>query len=135
MEYMHELKEKLCDELEEIARKGELGAGDLEIVHKLTDTIKNLDKIEMLEEDGGYSQAGDWEIEGRAYNRGNSYTRRKRDSMGRYSRDGRMIPDRMYSRADAKEDMMDQMEDLMSQAGSEREREAIRRCMKQLENA
>lgn len=139
MEYMHELKEKLCDELEEIARKGELGAGDLEIVHKLTDTIKNLDKIEMLE-DGGYSQAGDWEIEGRAYNRGSSYARRKRDSMGRYSRDGRMMrggyrDGRMYSRADAKEDMMDQMEALMEQAGSEKEREAIRRCMNQLENS
>ena len=127
MEYMHELKEKLCDELDEIARKGELGAGDLEIVHKLTDTIKNLDKIEMLE-DSDYSQAGDWEIEGRAYNRGNSYARRKRDSMGRYSR-------RMYSRGDAKEHMMEQMEALMDQAGSEREREAIRRCMGQLENA
>ena len=133
MEYMYELKEKLCDELEEIANKSELGAGDLEIVHKLTDTIKNLDKIEMLE-DGGYSQAGDWEIEGRAYNRGNSYARRKRDSMGRYSRDGRMMRGG-YSRHDAKEAMMDQMEDLMAQAGSEKEREAIRRCMNQLENS
>lgn len=133
MDYMYELKEKLCDELEEIANKGDLGAGDLEIVHKLTDTIKNLDKIEMLE-DGGYSQAGDWEIEGRAYNRGNSYARRKRDSMGRYSRDGRMMRGG-YSRHDAKEAMMDQMEDLMAQAGSEKEREAIRRCMNQLENS
>ena len=133
MDYMHELKEKLCDELEEIARQGELGAGDLEIVHKLTDTIKNLDKIEMLE-DGGYSQAGDWEIEGRAYNRGNSYARRKRDSMGRYSREGRGGRGG-YSRHDAKEAMMEQMEMLMEQAGSEREREAIRRCMGQLENA
>ena len=139
MEYMHELKEKLCDELEEIARKGEFSAGDLEAVRKLTDTIKNLDKIEMLE-DGSYSQAGDWEIEGRAYNRGSSYARRKRDSIGRYSRDGRMMrggyrDGRMYSRADAKEDMMDQMEALMEQAGSEKEREAIRRCMNQLENS
>ena len=134
MDYMHELKEKLCDELEEIANKGELGAGDLEIIHKLTDTIKNLDKIEMLEDDGGYSQAGDWEIEGRAYNRGNSYARRKRDSMGRYARDGRMMRGG-YSRHDAKEAMMDQMEDLMAQAGSEKEREAIRRCMNQLENS
>lgn len=132
MDYMHELKEKLCDELEEIASKGELGAGDLEIVHKLTDTIKNLDKIEMLED--GYSQGGDWEIEGRAYNRGNSYARRKRDSMGRYSRDGRMMRGG-YSRHDSKEAMMDQMEDLMAQAGSEKEREAIRRCMTQLENS
>lgn len=134
MEYMHELKEKLCDELEEIARKGELGAGDLEIIHKLTDTIKNLDKIEMLE-DGGYSQAGDWEADMRGtYGRGSSYRGRKRDSMGRYSRDGRGGRGG-YSRHDAKEAMMEQMEMLMEQAGSEREREAIRRCMGQLENA
>ena len=61
--YMHELKEKLCEELEEIARKPEMSAGDLEAAHKLTDTIKNIDKIEMLEEDGGYSRAGDWEAD------------------------------------------------------------------------
>ena len=134
MEYMHELKEKLCDELEEIARKGELGAGDMEIIHKLTDTIKNLDKIEMME-DGGYSQAGDWEADMRGtYGRGSSYRGRKRDSIGRYSRDGRMMRGG-YSRHDAKEAMMDQMEDLMAQAGSEKEREAIRRCMNQLENS
>lgn len=134
MEYMYELKEKLCDELEEIAKKGELGAGDLEIVHKLTDTIKNLDKIEMLE-DGGYSQAGDWEADMRGtYGRGSSYRGRKRDSMGRYSREGRGGRGG-YSRHDAKEAMMEQMEMLMDQAGSEREREAIRRCMGQLENA
>ena len=134
MEYMYELKDKLCKELDEIARKPEMGAGDLEIIHKLTDTIKNLDKIEMLEDDSGYSQTGDWEIEGRAYNRGNSYARRKRDSMGRYSRDGRMMRGG-YSRHDAKESMMEQMEMLMDQAGSEKEREAIRRCMNQLENS
>ena len=82
MEYMDKLRDKLCDELDEIARKGELGAGDLEIVHKLTDTIKNLDKIEILEEDGGYSQAGDWEARG-SYERGSSYRNQRRDSRGR----------------------------------------------------
>lgn len=135
MEYMHELKEKLCDELEEIANKGELGSGDLEIIHKLTDTIKNLDKIEMLE-DGGYSQAGDWEIEGRAYNRGNSYARRKRDSLGRYSRDGRAMryrDGRMYSMAEAKDRIMDEMEEAMGAATTDREREIIKRAMDQLE--
>ena len=130
MEYMHELKDKLCDELEEIARKGELGAGDLEIIHKLTDTIKNIDKIEMMKEDGGYSQVGDWEIDGRAYNRGNSY-RRKRDSMGRYSRDGYSRDDR-YSRDGDR--MMEEMESLLDRAGSEKERQAIRRCMQQMES-
>ena len=50
---MYELRNMLCAELDEIARKGEPGAGDLDIAHKLTDTIKNIDKIEAL--GGGYS--------------------------------------------------------------------------------
>ena len=136
MEYMYELKEKLCEELDEIARKPEMGAGDLEIIHKLTDTIKNLDKIEMLE-DGGYSQAG-YRDGGSSYNRGSSYANRgKHYVRGHYSRDGYSNEGRGsrggYSRHDAKEAMMEQMEMLMDQAGSEREREAIRRCMSQLE--
>nr|DAZ61117.1 MAG TPA: hypothetical protein [Caudoviricetes sp.] len=129
--YMHELKEKLCEELEEIARKPEMSAGDLEAAHKLTDTIKNIDKIEMLEEDGGYSRAGDWEADMRGtYARGSSYRGRKRDSMGRYSRDGRMGG---YSRHDAKEAMMEQAREMMEDATNEREREAIRRFMTELE--
>lgn len=138
MEYMYELKDKLCKELDEIARKPEMSAGDLEAIHKLTDTIKNLDKIEMLE-DGGYSQAG-YRDGGSSYNRGSSYANRgKHYVRGHYSRDGYSMEGRGnrggYSRHDAKEAMMEQMESLMDQAGSEREREAIRRCMNQLENA
>ena len=130
MEYMYELKDKLCKELDEIARKGELGAGDLEIVHKLTDTIKNLDKIEMLEGNDGYSRDGDWVADMRGtYGRGSSSRGRKRDSMGRHSRDGHM-----YSRADAKEHMMDQIEDMMDGA-NEREKEILHRAMEQLEKA
>ena len=136
MEYMYELKDKLCKELDEIARKPEMGAGDLEIIHKLTDTIKNIDKIDMLEDDG-YSQAG-YRDRGSSYNRGSSYANRgKHYVRGHYSRDGYSMEGRGnrggYSRHDAKEAMMEQMEMLMEQAGSEREREAIRRCMSQLE--
>lgn len=132
MEHMYELKEKLCRELEEVARKPEMGAGDLELIHKLTDTIKNIDKIDALEDDG-YSRDGDWEMEGRGrYNRGSSYARRKRDSMGRYSREWR---DGRYSRDDAKTHMMEQMEQLMNGSQNEREREIIRRAMEQLEQA
>lgn len=135
MEYMYELKEKLCRELEEVARKPEMGAGDLELIHKLTDTIKNIDKIDALE-DGGYSRDGDWEMEGRgnysrnggAYNRGSSYARR-RDSRGRYT------SDRRYSRDDAKTHMIEQMEQMMNGTQNEREREIIRRAMEQLEQA
>ena len=86
MKALYDLKDKLHMELEEIARKPEMGAGDLELVHKLTDTIKNIDKICALEEDGGYSQAVD-NMDG--YNRGNSYANRgKHYVRGHYSRDG-----------------------------------------------
>ena len=40
-----------------------------------------------------------------------------------------------YSRADAKERMMEHLDEMMQEASSEKEREAIRRCMTQLENA
>ena len=139
MEYMDKLRDKLCDELDEIARKGELGAGDLEIVHKLTDTIKNLDKIEILEEDGGYSQAGDWEMEGRgSYARGSSYANRgKHYVRGHYSRDSYSMEGRGnrggYSRHDAKEAMMNELEEAMNAAMTDRERDIIKRAMDQLE--
>lgn len=126
MEYMYELKEKLCDELEEIARKGEFSAGDLEAVHKLTDTIKNLGKIEMLE-DGRYSRAGGWEMGGRgSYDRGSSYRNQRRDSRGRYSRDG-------YSRHDSGADVTDRLREMMENA-DEREKRILRRALSELEN-
>lgn len=131
MKALYELKEKFEMELEELARKGELGAGDLELAHKLTDTIKNIDKICALEEDGGYSEAGDWEGRG-SYNRGSSYANRgKHYVRGHYSRDG--YSNRGYSRGDSREHMMEQLENMMQSAGSEREKEAIQRCMDQLE--
>lgn len=163
---MHKIKEKLMEELHEVENKlkkagdGKLSAGDLEYIHKLTDTIKNIDKIEMLEEDGGHSQdGGNWMARGmyggHSYDEGgNSYARRKRDSMGRYSRDGGNsygedgdgYSERRhyvrghysrdgYSRADAKEQMIDKMEEMMEMAGSEKEREAIRQCISKIENA
>lgn len=154
---MHKIKEKLMDELYEVEDKmkkaggGKVSAGDLEYIHKLTDTIKNIDKIEMLECDEGYSEDTDFMGEGRMY--GVSYargrTRAKRDSMGRYSRDDGMHYEhgssyargvRMggrdgYSRDDAKEHMIEKLEDMMQDAHSSKEREALKRCIMQIENA
>lgn len=155
---MHKIKEMLMKELyeyEEKAKKmngGKLSAGDLETIHKLTDTVKNIDKIEMLEDEEGYSEDGHYMGEGRIY--GTSYARgrgrnAKRDSMGRYSREGGMYHDggssyarggmrdgRMsYSRDSAKEHMIEKMEDMMEDAESPKEREAIRQCIMKLEQA
>ena len=53
MEYIEKIKKMLCKELDEYAMKSKLTGGDLDMIWKLTDTVKNLDKIEILEEDGG----------------------------------------------------------------------------------
>ncbi len=128
MEKLYELKDRLCEELEEIARKPDMGPGDLELIHKLTDTIKNIGKIEMLEEEGGYSQEdgrddgygrGMSYARGRGYDRGGRNTRR--DSRGRYSRD------------DGRSAMMEHLEAALDSA-SDQDREAIKRFMRQLEN-
>ena len=123
MKSMYDLRDMLCKELDEITRKGELGAGDLDIVHKLTDTIKNIDKIEMLEDDGysqrRYSQAGDWEADMRGtYGKGSSYARRG----SHYSRDG------------ARDDMKRQLQEMLDNADDESIRRAIQRCMDTIED-
>lgn len=138
-----DLKYMLCEELEKIVDKGELTAGSLETVHKLTDTIKNVDKINMLE-DGDYSEAGEWLAGGNygmrddgrmsyrdggsyrrdgrmSYRDGNSYARR-RDARGR------------YSRAEAKDEIMHKLGEMMPMA-NDKEREILERAMRQLENA
>lgn len=131
MEKLYDLKDKLCEELEEIARKPDIGLGDLELIHKLTDTIKNIGKIEMLEEEGGYSQEDGQD--GGGYGRGVSYARgrggynrggrnTRRDSRGRYSRD------------DGRSAMMEHLEMALNSA-SDQDRETIKRFMRQLENA
>ena len=121
MKSMKELREMMCEELEDIARKGELGAGDLEIVHKRTETMKSIDKIDMLESEGGYSSGGDWLARG-MYDDGRSYRRQQRESRGRYSRDG------------AKDRMIGQLEDMMRETDTEKEKEAIRRCISALQS-
>lgn len=139
MEKLHELKEKLWAELEELADKREMGAGDLEVVHKITDTIKNIDKICMLEDGEGYSEA----VDGMDYGRGSSYANRgKHYVRGHYSRDGgtdgyssrRRDSRGRYSRDDGRSEMMEHLEMAMDTA-TDQDRETIKRFMRQLEQA
>ena len=166
MHYMHDLKDLLCAELEDYAEKGKksgkMSMGDLDSIHKLTDTVKNILKIDMLEEESGYSEDGTYMGEGRIYGTsyddgmrrgvGYSYARgrgryAKRDSMGRYSSRGMSYDDDMsyargsrggnrgYSRDDGKAYMMEQLEDMMEDAEKPAEKEALRRCMEALKRA
>lgn len=127
MHALHELKDMLCAELEEYGKKGELSAGSLDIVDKLSHTIKNLDKIIEKYEDGEYSNRG-MSYRGRSYDdgymyRGGSYARnRMRDSRGRYSSE--------YSR---NADMIDRLRDLMNEAPDDRSRQEIQRLVTKME--
>ena len=89
MHELYELKEKLMDTLEEYAKKDMTG-NNLEIVDKLTHTIKNLCKILEDSEESEYSNRDGRMYNGRYSRTGMSYADR-RDSRGRYSSDDGMI--------------------------------------------
>ena len=141
MEYMHKIKKMLCKELEEYGDKKSLSSSDVEMIHKLTDTVKNLDKIEMLEGDDGYSETYPYYMGGSSYARGRGRYA-KRDSMGRYSSDmGSSYDDysearmnRRYSRDDAKDHMMNKLGEMMSSADEE-QKEILKDAMRKIERA
>lgn len=126
MHAIYELKDMLCKELEEYGEKGELTTGSLDVIDKLAHTIKNLDKIIECYEEEGYSGRGgsyaDGNMGGNAG--GGSYARRRganqygsyargrynrRNSMGRYSREGG------YSREDSMEEMVESIRGMMQE--------------------
>ena len=131
---MYDLRDMLCKELDEIAHKGELGAGDLDIAHKLVSTIKNIDKIEMMEDDG-YSRDGDYLRDG-DYSRGGDWQADMRGTYGRgssYARRGTHYVRGHYSRADSMEHLREQINDMMRETDDDRVKEALRRAASLME--
>jgi len=85
---IHTLREMVCKELEEFAKKSELSENSIEILRELLSSMDKLNKIEDYEQnhemmDEGYSQAmrGVYYIDG-DYSRGRNYYDNGR-SMGR----------------------------------------------------
>lgn len=140
---MHKLMEFICDELEELERKaekdGKLSMAEIQYVDTLAHAKKNLLKADEMWEESEYSMDG-----GRSYARGRrsmrggnsyryegegSYARgrgrnAKRDSMGRYSRDG-------YSMAEG--EMIDELRELMQDAPDEQTRMEFQRFISKIE--
>lgn len=102
---MHKLRENAEKELKAIEEKG-LTSSNLDNAYKLVEIMKGVDKIEMMEdgggysrdgysrdmedysrERGGYSRNGDYSREGNYsndYDNGNSYRRGRSATTGRY---------------------------------------------------
>ena len=124
---LHELCETLMREIEDANEKvrmggGKLSAGDIDYVDKLTHAVKSIKTtIAMMEAGDGYSGYMPRYMynDGRGYEGGRSYARgrRKRDSMGRYSRnDG-------YSYADGMGELLDEMRGMMADMPADKQRE------------
>lgn len=131
MESLHKLKKMMCRELDEISNKGDMSAGDLEAVHKLTDTIKNIDKIMYLEGDSEYSRGDDWNTSGR-YSRG----RYPDMDYGDYSnsRRGQHYVRGHYSYNDAKMQVKETIKDMMHDVNlSSAEQAALGRALAELD--
>lgn len=142
MEYidtLYDVCEALMKELDKANDKMKKGgnnltAGDLEYLDKITHAIKSVKTTIAMEEasydDGGNSyDNGSYGRDGRS-NRsydGGSYARgrgrnARRDSMGRYTRDGRSYG---YSRDDAKEELMEHLREMKKMAKDEETRRMV----------
>lgn len=140
MDALYDLKDKLCQELEEYGDK-ELSAGSLSTIDSLAHTIKNLDKIIEKYEEDDYSGAYDGSYDDGNMNRNMNGTSRRysmrrysgargdgrgrgrnarRDSMGRYSSDGKM--------------MAQELRELMEDAPDERIKMEMQRLIQKVEN-
>lgn len=125
------LMDYVCEELEEVERDG-LKAGNLDSTEKLINIKKSLLEIEQMEGEGYSMNGGNWNA---SYD-GNSYRGGSRRGMhyvrGHYSRaDGRRDSMGRYSRA--KESMMEHLEQMLTEAQTDKERKVIEDAMRKME--
>lgn len=147
MHELYELKDKLMKELGEYAQNGKYSKEDVETIKYMASAVDHLCNIvERAEDEEEYSQRGGYAYDngnqggGMGGNRGGNYSRNmggtyrggrgnsyargrgqnaRRDSMGRYSRDGGS--------------MVEQLEDLKQDAPNEQIRQQIQQLISQVE--
>ena len=109
------IKDMLCDEMDRIASKGSMNGGDLDVLYKTSDILKDIETVEAMQGgsyDSGMMHEGSY---GYSYARG-------RDRMGRYTG---------YSRDSHK--VIEEMHRLMDSAEDERTRMAIKEAIREIE--
>ena len=109
------------EELNAVVQNGRYRSREeIDSVYKLIDIVKDIYCIWDCE-DGGESYD-----DGMSYRYGNSY-RRKRDSMGRFSRRAYR-----YSRDDGKEEYKEHLREMMDDAPDEMTRQSLQRMISQM---
>lgn len=109
----HDLKDMLERELSSITKKGEINAGVLDMIDKLTHSIKSISTVVAMESyEGGES----------GYHPHYGHSER-RDYRGR------------YSRTDAREDMIEDLHELANSTHDESMRKKLHRFISEIESA
>lgn len=138
MEHFDNLMKLVESEIEAINRNGKFKSREeIDSVYKLVDIAKDIECMNRWEEemdgesyDDGYGRSMRGYDDGMSYARGRRYA--KRDSMGRYSRDGRSYRGNSYERGysrDGKEEYKEQLMQLMDDAPDENTRQSIKRML------
>ena len=140
-----ELKYRLCDELQELEERPRWSEKDVEMIDRLTHSIKSLMKYLEMEENN------EWDYDGQSFARGRYNTRYYRDDRG-YSR-GRDYDDRGYNsyrtyddgsyRGRSYDDEMDsrkhelehELESLMEKTSDADTKEAIKKTLAQMKKS
>lgn len=110
---------------------------DIELAYKMVDIAKDVYCIWDYEDnmDNGYSEYGNYPMNGNSYARGRAMPRNSRGQFtsreGSYN--GRNSYRGNYSRADAKSEFIDQLYDMMDSAPDEHTRDRIQKMIREME--
>lgn len=133
---MHKLRENAEKELKAIEEKG-LTSSNLDNAYKLVEIMKGVDKIEMMQDGGGYSRDGysrdmeDYSRERGGYSRNGDYSREGNYSndydngnsyrRGRSATTGRYVHRPNYSRLSGDDTDMDRYREMKRQYSNSRD--------------
>lgn len=146
MDHIERILEMADAEFGAMAKNGKFKTREeIDTVYKLMDIVKDGMCIIDMEEDG-YEDDMSYARDGRSYRGGSyryddgSYARgrgrnAKRDNLGRYSREGSYRRMDGYSRADGKEEYIENLRDMMMDAPDEKTRQSIKRMIDEMEMA
>ena len=143
------LKAMICKELDESVTRGIKSREDLEVVKDLTESFKNLEKIEKYKKEQeeiemgmrGYSQRRNNYAQGNSYYyddmynymRGNSNTNNNRINRGNSDNfDPMMMRNRRYSRAN-KEEAIQELHKIAENATDEKIKDMVFDCISNME--
>lgn len=115
MHMYEDLKDRLCEELGEIAEK-DITVSSLDMIDKLTHSIKSLATIIAMEDYGDSYARGRSRVTGRYISRDDGYSSRRYSMEGKHER------------------FVDELEELMAKAPDEKIRNQLRKTISDVNN-